>query len=320
MPSVRPNFFIVGAPKCGTTALYHALRQHPEIFLPGAEGPHRYWIEKEPLYFCDDLDIADWVRVSQLEDYLALFANAGDAKRIGEASALYLLSASAPRRIQEFAAEDVRILILLRPPVDWMRSWHHDCLTYAHETIGDFSEALAAEADRAAGRRIPKTSGYPGCLHYRKAARFSDHVTRYFETFGRERVRVFLMEDLNRNPLGMVSDIFDFLDVSTDFQPVIERRNDSKVLTRTHLWEFRLGRKLGSMQRAKQFLDRIPAQPLDWYRRAMLRLAPPLSDKRIDPNLRKRLVEEFRPEVERLSALLGRDLSHWNEVASVPAA
>lgn len=314
MYPARPNFFIVGAPKCGTTALYHALRQHPEVFLPHSGNPGSYWLHKEPMFFSDDLGIEEWIRIGRLEDYLALFAGAGDARRIGEASALYLFSRSAPARIRDFAGDDCRIIIMLRPPVDWMRSWHHDCLRYAHESICDFGKALAAEPAREQWTTLPAHFGYKGCLCYRKAARFSDHVKRHLDVFGRERVHIVLMEELNREPARVFREVSGFLGISTTFNPVIARQNDSSALCLTHLWEARLSRKLHSRPFLDRMLERFPPAPARLYHRAALRLLPPLSDKKIEPALRRRLIEEFRPEVDKLSDLLGRDLSHWNEM------
>lgn len=303
----RPNFFIVGAPKCGTTALYHALLNHPEVCLPHSADPEQYWLCKEPMHFCGDLGIVDWLRVADPGAYLSLFAHAGEAKRIGEASAQYLFSTEAPRRIREFVGDEARIVIMLRPPVDWMRSWHHDCLRYAHETIGDFGKALAAEPDRARGERIPTGSGFGGCLLYRKQAHFSGYVARYFEIFGRERVKVALMEDLNRDPGALLNEIAAFLGITPLSDPQVERQNDSGVLSRTHLWEFRLSRKLRRLPGLERLI------PWRLYNRVALKLLPPLSDKSIDPALHEQLIEEFRPEVARLGELIGRDLSHWNQ-------
>lgn len=307
----KPNFFVVGAPKCGTTALYHALLGHPEVYLPHSTVTGSYWITKEPHYFSDDLGIEDWIRVSRAEDYEQMFAAAGDQPRVGEVSALYLLSSSAPRRIRETCGEDVRIIILLRPPVEWMRSWHHDCLRYAHENIGDFRAALAAGPERRRGRKIPRHCGYKGCLDYRGAARFSESVERYLSVFGEERVKVLLMEDLNRDPITCLREVAAFLGVSADPLPGMERQNDSGILSGTYLWEYRIRRALRNRAIGNRLLNAIPRGPLRLYRRLVAGLIPPLSDKSIDPALRAELEEEFRPEIERLGKLIGRDLSHW---------
>src|SRR5438093_448879 len=139
----RPDFFIVGAPKCGTTAMYAYLRQHPQIFMP---------FHKEPLFFGSDLTTR-YGRMS-LEEYLALFADASRGQRIGEASAWYLYSATAAAEIKAFAP-DAQIVVMLRDPVEVMRAQHSQLLFNMQETLTSFAEALAAEADRRAGRRLP---------------------------------------------------------------------------------------------------------------------------------------------------------------------
>lgn len=311
----KPNFFIVGAPKCGTTALYHALLDHPEVYLPRSNRPEDFWIHKEPHHFCDDLGIADWIRIPREEDYLKLYRSAGRARRVGDVSALYLFSRSAVRRIREFCGEDVRILILLRPPVDWMRSWHHDCLRYAHEPEADFRIALGAGPLRDRGHGLAAHCGFRGCLHYRRMARFSESVARYYEAFGRERVHVLLMEDLESDPSGTLHGVTEFLGIAPSAFPKIVRQNDSSSLSRIHTLEFRLERKLSSLPLVPRLMEKIPRGLLRAYRRMVLHCLPPLSDKSIAPDLRRRLLREFAPEVRRLGELIGRDLSHWNAEA-----
>ncbi|MGH6917730.1 MAG: sulfotransferase, partial [Geminicoccaceae bacterium] len=76
-----PDFFIVGAPKCGTTALYNYLRDHPRIFLPERKEVH---------FFCDDLNFPTRSAIRDWNEYLALFVGATDYMLIGETSASYL--------------------------------------------------------------------------------------------------------------------------------------------------------------------------------------------------------------------------------------
>lgn len=175
----KPDFFIVGAPKCGTMSLYRHLRQHPEIFMPTTKEPH---------FFGRDLPILPHTCVRNASKYRELFADAGNAKRIGEASVWYLYSKQASREIHEFNPS-ARILISLRNPVDMLYSLHGQFLRSAREEILDFEEALAAEDDRRKGRRIPKTARFPQSLLYTQVVSFTGQVERYFEKFGRERCR-----------------------------------------------------------------------------------------------------------------------------------
>ena len=140
---MKPNFFIVGAPKCGTSALYEYLGAHPEIFM----SPY-----KEPHFFGSDLQQRWRPTKSQ---YFSCFAKARDEKRVGEASVHYLYSKCAAAEIKEFCPE-ARIIIMLRDPVEMLYSLHSQSIFSGNEVINDFEEALEAEADRKLGRRIPR--------------------------------------------------------------------------------------------------------------------------------------------------------------------
>ncbi|MDB4673747.1 sulfotransferase [Verrucomicrobiales bacterium] len=177
-----PNFFIAGAAKCGTTALYHCLREHPEVFLPHSK--ESYWLHKEPNYFCSDLGIADWLRYSDQDSYERIFDAAGEAKRIGDATPWYLYSPEAPARIAANCGKGSKVIIMLRPPVGWMRSFHHDMLRWGYEDEGDFGKALDLCDARESGEQLPKRPAFAKCLNYRNAARFTEQVELYYKTFG----------------------------------------------------------------------------------------------------------------------------------------
>src|ERR671927_280038 len=150
----RPDFFIVGAPKCGTTALYVYLKAHPQIFMPFLKEPH---------FFGRDLS-SRYGRMT-LADYLALFAGAKNDQRVGEASSWYLYSRTAAREIKEFSAAD--IIVIFRNPIDMMYAQHSQLLFQRQEEIVDFKEALAAESERRQGHRIPRGSQCVESFFYR---------------------------------------------------------------------------------------------------------------------------------------------------------
>jgi len=170
---MRPNFFIVGAPKCGTTAFYEYLRLHPEIFMS---------VPKEPHYFGSDL-LRKRARPT-LSQYLSCFEGAELKKRVGEASVFYLYSSRAAAEIKEFCPE-ARIIIMLRNPVEMLYSLHSELLFTMYEDIVDFEAALEAEADRKLGLRVPRGARHVNYLFYRDIGRFSSQVQRYFDAFGR---------------------------------------------------------------------------------------------------------------------------------------
>src|SRR5690242_3134640 len=126
----RPDLFIVGAFKAGTTSMYEYLRAHPQVFMS---------VPKEPTYFGADLS-ARYRRMSE-DEYLGLFRDARPDQRVGEATPWYLYSTSAAAEIKAFEPA-ARIVIMLRNPVDVMFSQHSQLLFNQREDLADFGAAL----------------------------------------------------------------------------------------------------------------------------------------------------------------------------------
>ncbi|MDP0490586.1 MAG: sulfotransferase [Verrucomicrobiota bacterium JB023] len=295
----RPSFFIVGAPKCGTTALYHALLKHPSLFLPHSDDADLYWKHKEPFHFCSDLGIAEWLRVDKEADYLQLFDAAAPAQIAGEASALNLFSQEAPERIHQFTGGEAKIIIMLRSPVTWMRSWHHDLLVYGYEDLTNFEDALAAGPERDRGRRLPRRAAFSGCLNYRRLAHFSPFIQRYRDIFGDEQVALVDLQELNADPAAVLKRLFRFLGIEEGPLPSLERENDSSTLPATHHLDLMVNRLLARLPGGRHLIANLPRK----LYRASTAWLPPLSDKSIDPALRKDLEDEFAEETSLLRQL-----------------
>lgn len=300
--ALRPNLFLVGAPKCGTTSLYEYLRKHPQIFFPASSGA--YWNVKEPAFFCTDLDLPADNSVKDEQMYLAPYAGSEGYRWRGDASAYYLYSQIAPARIREYSP-DARILIVLRPPLDQMRSQYKDLLRWGREDIGDFHAAVSASSERLAGKRIPPRRGVRAWLDYRGIAHFAPQVERYLDTFGSERVKVLLLEDLIARPAETYRGILAFLDVDTRFVPEFRVHNEAPshgVLERLATAVYR------------QPMVRQAASTLFPYtvRRRFISRVRRLQEGHAGPDPRDlELRAELKPNVERLAAVIGRDLSHW---------
>jgi hypothetical protein len=292
----RPDFFLVGAFKSGSTALYEQLRRHPQVFMP---------FHKEPLYFGADLT-RRYGRMSEA-DYVRLFRDARPGQRVGEASTWYLYSTSAAREILSFDAA-AQILVVLRQPVEVMYAQHGQLLFNAMEDITDFAQALAAEEDRRAGRRLPPGPLNVENLFYRHSVRFAEQLERYFEAFGRERVHVMLHDDLERDGAAVVRGCLEFLGVDPSLAAAPPRANEARRVRSP------LVQRLIFMPRPllplAPYLRRFPLVRTTRERLLQLnsraqRRAP------LDPGLRRRLTAEMAPEIQRLGQLIERDLSAW---------
>lgn len=275
----KPNLFLVGAMKCGTTSLHNMLDAHPSIFM--CQNP------KEPAWFAGGNQSKD------LSWYLERFADARDERYVGESSTDYT---KAPRlgpvaeRIREFSP-DARILYIMRDPVE--RAVSH----YWWEV--EFS---------AEGRRFPEAVKALGEIadvgHYAK------QIEPYLNAFGRDRVHVLSMEELTNAPAAAMGAIFDFLDVA----PVGTGHSD---LTHDNRGKQQVPRVSGPFSRLKGtplWSAAKALMPPALRKRAIAALARPV-DREIPAEdmaaalaiLRPRLIKE----TEALSRLLGRDFPEW---------
>ena len=278
-----PNFYLVGAPRCGTTSMYTYLKQHPEIYLS---------VLKEPHFFSSDLTAPPQAVVDQ-PLYLSLFEQVADERAVGEGSVWYLESREAPWRIHE-AVPEARILILLRQPVDMAFSLHGLYCRTGNEELPDFDDALAAQADRASGRRIPSETYFPEGLQYESVIRYSDRVERYLEIFGREQVRVLIFEEMVADPARVYREALEFLRVDPDFVAEFDR-DRAKVVIRQRV-----------LQQLRTTAPEIRAKMKGGGQRHTV-----ARSRAVRPETRRRIEENMAEDVERLAQLLDRDLARW---------
>ncbi|HEX7741093.1 MAG TPA: sulfotransferase, partial [Sphingobium sp.] len=212
---MKPNFFIVGAPKCGTTAWVEYLGSHPDIFISKAKEPHHF-----------SRDFPKWNFVSRLDDYLALFAESGAASAVGEGSVRYLYSKVAAREIHKFDP-NARILIFLRDQEDFLPSLHHQQLYNGDERIEDFEQAWRLSGQRPT-HTIPACCRERSFLDYAAMGRFHEQVARYHDLFPAEQIRIISFGDWIGDPRATYLEILAFLGVPDDGRTMFERVNEAK--------------------------------------------------------------------------------------------
>jgi hypothetical protein len=296
----KPNFFIVGAPKCGTTALYHYLKQHPDI----------YFAPKEIHHFGSDLTFRENKQPLTDDQYLQCFASATSESRLGDASVWYLYSTNAAREIKKFSP-DARIIIMIRNPVDMLYSNYYQNRWNGDEPLETFQMALDAEADRKAGNNLPNTTA-PGpieALYYSETALFTNQIKRYLDVFGREAVHIIVYDDFATDVNSEFRSVLHFLGVNESFEPDFTVVNANKAI-------------------ANQFLWKLMKYPPPWLRKLWKIMLPPglrgmilrktgktnkkvIARPAIEPATREYLISRLSQEISNLSELLQRDLSSW---------
>ena len=280
-----PNFFIAGAPKSGTTSLYHYLDQHPEIYVSPVKEPHYFSSEIRLDRLSDALQpgaaedagaLKEYLDGPMLEkrfggpvaewpDYLKLFQRVNGQKAIGEASVCYLWSETAARNIRA-AIPNARIILVLRNPVDMVFSMYlHTLRSGAGADPAAVSTRVQCTFREAIEMGLRQRGGKIDIFHpFLDLGLYHAQVQRMLETFSRTQVRVYWYEDYQRLPLQMLAEIFEFLGVDPSFRPDMSKR----------------------------YLESQPGILLE-------------------PPDRELLTQFYRDDIEKLASLLGRDLSHW---------
>ncbi len=304
-----PEFFIVGHPKCGTSALCQMLNRHPQIDIP----------VKEPQFFVPELrsrfrQANSRARPETLDAYLSLFADASPEQRVGEASTLYLGSPTAANRIAD-VQPDARIIAILREPASFLRSLHLQAVHNYVETEKSFCKAIALEELRRQGKRIPRLSQSPQRLLYSNHVRYVEQLRRYHAVFPIENVLVLIYDDYRHDNEATIRKVLRFLEVD-DISPIEVTKVRPKLRAVRSPFLHQLARAVSIAHSnpvaATPFSQIVNAltpkevrsDALQALWRRVVYSDPPPPDEQLMLELRRR----FRPEVEALSDYLGRDL------------
>jgi hypothetical protein len=296
----KTNFMIAGAPKCGTTALYEYLQTHPQVFLPAI---------KEPAFFAED--VGDHREARTQAEYERLYTAAGpEHLAIGDASAWYMHSAVAlPRIAKELPG--TKFIIMLRNPVELVRSLHSDMVWICFEDEPDFEKAWLLQEERKAGRRVPKLCQVPAMLQYLAVGRLSQHVRRLLALFPRDQIRIYLLDDLKVSASRVYQDALAFLGLPHDGRNQFPRANPSK---RNRLQRLAKVQSLLVRSLPRQCIQAGKLIGLGKLNRTITGLNStehrPASPK---DEFHRQLIQEFRSDVCELEDLLGRNLDDWKQ-------
>jgi len=292
----KPNFFIVGAPKCGTTAMNDYLMQHPDVFMA----------PKELHFFGTDLKLKNKIKE---HDYLSYFQNSGNKKVIGEASVWYLFSKNAAREIKNFSP-DARILIMLRNPVEVIHSLHSQHLYDGNEDVTDFEKALNLDDARKKGMELADSIDFSETPAYRDSVLFSEQVKRYMEVFNKKNVHIILFEDFKNCTKKIMLETLQFLEVNPDIHIEYDVVNPNRQIR-----SFYLHRLIKKPSRIYKKITRtiIPFKKMRHIlMKTLFKSNIKISQrKKLSPQLDAKLKASFSTDILALSKIINRDLSSW---------
>jgi hypothetical protein len=312
-PAKLPNFFIVGAPKAGTTSLYNYLDQHPAIYMSPLKEPNHFSTEVRPQHFAPQMQpqlqremqtLRTYLHgpmqqkrfsgiVSRWDDYCRLFTNANHHTAIGEASVCYLWSRTAAKNIA-LHLPHAKIIIVLRNPIDRAFS------QYLHNVSdGAVGHSFRTHLHNA----LHRTNNQFSPVHpFLEMGLYADQLQRFRDHFPATQIRLWLYEDTAFPTF--LREVLDFLEVDPTFTPDTTERHLRAYVPRAP----RLSRTLhgsglwGTLRAATPPAIRTRVHALIYRKQGTLQLQPP------ERNL---LIDYYRADILKLQTLLNRDLSAW---------
>jgi hypothetical protein len=302
-----PNFLIIGAAKAGTTALYHYLNQHPQVYMSPEKETNFFAFEGQEVHFSGpgDEKMSEYT-IATLEGYKEQFEDASNEVAIGEASPWYLYSDRAAENIHRHVPH-AKLIVVLRNPVDRAFSSYLHLARDGRERL-TFEEGLSLEEKRIA-------QGWEYIWHYRRAGLYATQVERFLSLFHREQMRFYLYDDLEADPVRFLSDIYEFLNLDTSFMVNTSLRPNTSGLPKNRL----LGRLLLRPNPLKATVKLLTPKQFRYNlgQRINQRL---LEKPSLSQETRQKLLSGYRDDISSLQDLVGLDLSTWFEAQpSTPA-
>ena len=286
-----PDFFIIGAPKCGTTSLSVYLSEHPEIIMSKPKEPH---------YFSTDIDNG---RITSLKNYLNCFSKKSHNELMGEASTLYLYSQVAVPKIL-INNDNAKFIVMLRNPLDLIFSYHQTSLNYFGETETDLKDAWGLIDIRKKGEKIPKGCPDPSLLFYGDIGKLGFQVNRLLYRIDRKMVLFILFDDFVNKTDKVYQSVLKFLSLDQNYTPNFQIHNVTNKIKYPQLTKavnLMAGLKK-SIGINKQFgiAKKIHSSNVKGK-----------TDKKITKPFRTQLIKYFYDDILLLSKSIDKDLSDW---------
>ena len=291
----KPDFFIIGAPKCGTTSLARYLGEHENIFMSEPKEPH---------YF--NTDFANR-HTTDLEVYQSYFAAANNAHlAVGEASVLYLYSDAAVKNVLSFSPS-ARFIVMVRNPLDVAHACHSQALRSHGELVASFEKAWSLQEQRKRGENIPGSCKEKKVLLYGEIARIGMQLSRMRDLIEEKRVLILFMDDLRDDAVSVYKKTLSFLGVPYDGRVEFPVHNANQRIRSPRVRQI--------IEQAQHFKNRLGIKRgLGIFGKLKKINAEQGQRKPIGRPLRAEMLEYFEEDIRRIEEITNRDLAHWRRL------
>ncbi|NES20105.1 MAG: sulfotransferase [Symploca sp. SIO3E6] len=289
-----PTFLIIGVQKAGTTSIYEYLRQHPQVYMSPVKETN--FLEK------------DWSKIppnprkkkkiDTFEKYCQLFQNVTDEIAIGEASPNYLFHYQSSAELIQHYLPQAKMIAILRNPSERA---HSDYLMHIREGINE-GISLAEQIKLRANSSFTIRKGF-----------YYTPIKHYYETFGREKIKVYLYEDLCNNPVALMQDMYQFIGVDDNFCPDTAKKYQVAQVPKVKLVNTILRKQnLPRTIVASVLRYLLPLTLRQSIRSRLIKLnSTNKTQAPLSPEDRQQLVALYREDILQLQDLIHRDLSSW---------
>jgi hypothetical protein len=227
---MKPNLFIIGAPKAGTTSIAAYLADHPDVCFS---------TPKEPFYWATDIPrTAHDLKVESLEQYLGLFKTDGkEYKVLAEGSTIYLRSTKAVENILKFNP-DAKFITILRNPAEVAYAYHMEQVYCHNEPEKDFKKAWELKAERLKGNSLPDRCRSPECLQYGEIPAYYEQIKRLINVCPKDQYKIIIFDDFKRDVASVYADVLSFVGLAHDGRIDFPVENSSHNRRFTFISEF----------------------------------------------------------------------------------
>ena len=303
-----PNFFLLGPPKTGTTALAEALGRHPQVFMS---------TPKEPNYFLyaggNPYNLRLDRGVPRFQDYLRLFDDAGVARIRGEASPYYI---SAPHCAREIRRQipDAKLMVILRNPVERAfsayRYWYKDSPQFRCDPADFREKFLNRTVVTHSGRG---EAGVPSMEWLQDMGRYAEMIERFDEHFSADQIMLLRYDEMAADPGGCMARVVEFLDVDPQVTPEIRQANvtfEPSWRQLNHWLNF--DRQNGARRLLIAGLRgaRLAAKVREGINRANRRPVP-TRNRPLPASIYNELIQVYAEDLRRLARRANLDVSEW---------
>jgi hypothetical protein len=302
-----PDFFVVGAPRCGTTAICRYLSRNPKICFSRPKEPHYFSrLDHDPT--------AEEIQRDYLDKNFGHYGEAHTA--VGEGSVSYLYLPGVIERINKLNPES-KFVVQIRNPLSMLPSYHQRMRFLLQEDQEDFKTAWDMQDARHNGKHVPKRCLDYRLLMYSHVARYGAQVERLFDLAGRDRAHIIVFDDFKSDVGATYRNLLEFLDVEDDGQTEFERRFESQMYRWAWLQKLlyvpatKGGKAVETLQQKSRKYNPDGTRKPSLIKRMTKLNKVPMSPPPLTAEMADVVRETLRPDVEHLSRLLGRDLSFW---------